>query len=56
MHEHSLNGIVHVFAVCAALAGDRRDEAARVVDDYLEHTLGLRRGDGSGGSWLTPNS
>ncbi len=45
MHEHSLNGIVHVFAVCAALAGDRRYEAARVVDDYLEHTLGLRRDD-----------
>jgi ABC transport system ATP-binding/permease protein len=49
MHEHSLNGIVHVFAVCSALAGERRDEAARLAEEYLTGTLGLRRTDPSFG-------
>lgn len=49
MHEHSLNGIVHVFAVFAARAGSRRGEAARLAEDYLAGTLGLRRTDPSFG-------
>lgn len=49
MHEHSLNGIVHVFAVFSALAGEKRGEAARLVEDYLAGTLGLRRTDPSFG-------
>ncbi|NCA82709.1 MAG: ATP-binding cassette domain-containing protein [Opitutae bacterium] len=49
MHEHSLNGIVHVFAVFSALAGEKRGEAARLVEDYLAGTLGLRRADPSFG-------
>ncbi len=49
MHEHSLNGIVHVFAVFAALAGDRKGDAARWVEEYLVGTLGLRRADPSFG-------
>ena len=49
MHEHSLNGIVHVFAVFSALAGEKRGEAARLAEDYLAGTLGLRRTDPSFG-------
>ena len=49
MHEHSLNGIVHVFAVFAARAGDGKSEAIRRVEDYLVGTLGLRRTDPSFG-------
>ena len=49
MHEHALNGIVHVFAVLTALAGERRDEAARLAEDYLVGALGLRRTDPSFG-------
>ena len=49
MHEHSLNGIVHVFAVFSALAGEYKGEAARWVEDYLVGTLGLRRTDPSFG-------
>lgn len=49
MHEHSLNGIVHVFAVFSALAGEKRGEAARLVEDYLVGTMGLRRTDPSFG-------
>jgi hypothetical protein len=49
MHEHSLNGIIHVFAVFSALAGAKRGEAARLVEDYLAGTLGLRRTDPSFG-------
>jgi ABC transport system ATP-binding/permease protein len=45
MHEHSLNGIIHVFAVFSALAGNKRTEAARLVEDYLGGTMGLRRTD-----------
>ena len=44
MHEHSLNGIVHVFAVFSALAGEKRGAAARLVEDYLAGTLGLATG------------
>ena len=49
MHEHSLNGIVHVFAVVSALAGSKRADAARLVEDYLAGTLGLPRTDPSFG-------
>ena len=49
MHEHSLNGIVHVFAVFSALAGKKRDAAARLAEEYLAGTLGLRRTDPSFG-------
>ncbi len=49
MHEHSLNGVIHVFAVLCALAGQRREEAARLVEAYLSGTLGLRRTDVSFG-------
>ena len=49
MHEHSLNGVIHVFAVFCALAGERREEAARLVETYLSGTLGLRRTDVSFG-------
>ncbi len=49
MHEHSLNGIIHVFAVFSALAGEKKDEAARLVEDYLVGTMGLRRTDASFG-------
>ena len=49
MHEHSLNGIVHVFAVFCARTGDKKGEAARWVEDYLIGTLGLRRTDPSFG-------
>lgn len=49
MHEHALNGIVHVFAVFCARTGDRKDEAVRRVEDYLVGTLGLRRTDPSFG-------
>ena len=49
MHEHSLNGIVHVFAVFCARTGGRKDEAVRRVEDYLVGTLGLRRSDPSFG-------
>ena len=49
MHEHSLNGIVHVFAVFCARTGDKKGEAARWVEDYLVGTLGLRRTDPSFG-------
>lgn len=49
MHEHSLNGIIHVFAVFSALAGDRRAEAARWVEDYLTGPLRLHRTDASFG-------
>ncbi len=49
MHEHSLNGVIHVFAVLSALAGDQREEAARFVEAYLSGTLGLRRTDVSFG-------
>ncbi len=45
MHEHSLNGIVHVFAVLSALAKERQAEAARGVEDYLTASLGLRPAD-----------
>ncbi len=45
MHEHSLNGIVHVFAVLSALAKERQAEAARGVEDYLTGSLGLRPAD-----------
>ena len=47
MHEHTLNGIVHVFAVVSALAGSKRADAARLVEDYLAGTLGLPRTDPS---------
>ena len=49
MHEHALNGIVHLFAVFCARTGDRKDEAVRRVEDYLVGTLGLRRTDPSFG-------
>ncbi|MGD9612062.1 MAG: ATP-binding cassette domain-containing protein [Kiritimatiellia bacterium] len=49
MHEHALNGIVHLFAVFSARTGDKKDEAARWVEDYLVGTLGLRRADPSFG-------
>ena len=49
MHEHALNGIVHVFAVFAALAGEKNGEAVRVAEEYLVGTLGLRRTDPSFG-------
>ena len=49
MHEHALNGIVHVFAVLCAGAGAGQDEAARGVEDYLVGTLGLPRADPSFG-------
>ena len=49
MQEHSLNGVVHVFAVFSALAGSRRGEAARRVEEYLAGTMGLRRTDPSFG-------
>jgi ABC transport system ATP-binding/permease protein len=47
MHEHSLNGIVHLFAVFCALAGTRQAQAAQWVDDYLASVLGLRPSDPS---------
>ncbi|MGD9781820.1 MAG: ATP-binding cassette domain-containing protein [Kiritimatiellia bacterium] len=49
MHEHALNGIVHLFAVFCARTGGRKDEAVRRVEDYLVGTLGLRRSDPSFG-------
>ena len=49
MHEHALNGIVHLFAVLCARTGGRQDEAVRRVEDYLVGTLGLRRADPSFG-------
>lgn len=49
MHEHALNGIVHLFAVFCARSGARKDEAVRRVEDYLVGTLGLRRSDPSFG-------
>ncbi len=49
MHEHSLNGVIHVFAVLSALAGEQREAAARFVEAYLSGTLGLRRTDVSFG-------
>ena len=49
MHEHALNGIVHLFAVFCARSGERKDEAVRGVEDYLVGTLGLRRSDPSFG-------
>lgn len=49
MHEHALNGIVHLFAVFCARTGERKDEAVRRVEDYLVGTLGLRRSDPSFG-------
>ena len=49
MHEHALNGIVHVFAVLCAEAGVGQDAAARGVEDYLVGTLGLPRADPSFG-------
>ena len=49
MHEHALNGIVHLFAVFCARTGERKDEAVRRVEDYLVGTLGLRRADPSFG-------
>lgn len=42
MHEHSLNGVLHVFAVLAARAGKSRPEASRLVEAYLTQSLGLR--------------
>ncbi len=49
MHEHSLNGVVHVFAVLCSLAGGRKTEAVRLVEEYLSGTLGLRPTDVSFG-------
>lgn len=49
MHEHSLNGIVHVLAALAIQAGDRREEAAVRAAEYLSAALGLRETDPSFG-------
>ena len=49
MHEHALNGIVHVVAALSALAGDPTGAAARLAEDYLVRALGLRPADPSFG-------
>ena len=45
MHEHTLNGVIHLFAVFASFEKQTDREAVRLVETYLTRTLALRQVD-----------